>query len=72
MGVKECGRKGCTSIMCDNYSNETGYLCSSCFSELEDTEPRCVADVTKFMNTPKPNELDKDFSLKKLFGQHNN
>lgn len=34
MGVLECNRRDCDNIMCDYVSDEYGYLCSECRSEL--------------------------------------
>ena len=34
MGVMECSRRGCTSVMCDRYNQDHGYICSDCFEEL--------------------------------------
>jgi len=36
MGVMACFRNGCNNIMCDRYSDEFGYICNDCFSELID------------------------------------
>jgi hypothetical protein len=34
MGVLNCDRVGCDSIMCDRISHTFGYLCYKCFEEL--------------------------------------
>lgn len=34
MGVRQCNRRGCQSIMCDHYSNKYGYICVECRNEL--------------------------------------
>ena len=68
MGVKSCNRAGCENIMCDSYSEVTGYICNECKHELEDSEPTCVEDVIAFMSTMKPlGEEGTEFSLEKLF-----
>lgn len=54
MGVLECNRAGCDSIMCDNYNSHHGYLCNSCKTELKDNP--MMIDI--FMKTPK---LEKGF-----------
>ena len=60
MGVMACNREGCRTIMCDRYSQEFGYICHDCFSELIDIlisqvnsnkNPRDV--IQKFMNLEK-------------------
>lgn len=72
MGVKECSRKGCTHVMCDNYSAVTGYICYSCKAELEELEPSSVKEVELFMQTEKSQYDDEDgFNLAKMFGEDN-
>lgn len=60
MGVMRCSREGCKNIMCDRYSQEFGYICNDCFSELVDIlisqansnmNPRDV--IQKFMDLEK-------------------
>lgn len=36
MGVLQCSRKNCDSILCSRYSSEYGYICEECFSKLVD------------------------------------
>ena len=69
MGVKECSRKGCENIMCDEYSEVTGYICYECKSELEASNPNCIKDVETFMEYTKEDRYeDADgFRLDLLF-----
>ncbi len=71
MGVMECNRKGCEHIMCDNYSEVTGYICYDCKRELEDSNPSSISDVEKFMQTTKENKYEDEdgFSLSQMFGE---
>jgi hypothetical protein len=39
MGVKSCGRKGCSNIMCDLYIPWLGYICNDCKREFEQRFP---------------------------------
>lgn len=60
MGVLACDRMGCENIMCDKYSNEFGYICHMCFSELVETHPTSHYDVMGFMGTPKQHGFFND------------
>ena len=50
MGVLECDRYGCGSIMCDYYSHNHGYICHECFSELK---TKVSVNIAEFMESPK-------------------
>jgi len=70
MGIMECSRKGCENIMCADYSEETGYICYECKSELEESNPTSVQDVKYFMKTNKKKyQINEKFSLAKMFGE---
>lgn len=71
MGVKECNRKGCEHIMCDEYSEVTGYICYECKQELEGSNPTSIREVELFMETDKPSRYENEngFSLAKMFGE---
>ena len=49
MGVMECVRLDCITILCTRYSYEYGYICDGCFADLvmsgEDT------DIEGFLNS---------------------
>ena len=47
MGVMNCARRGCGSILCDRSSHDFGYLCNDCFDELVKSGP--TTDIAKFM-----------------------
>ena len=51
MSVCECGRVGCTIILCVRYSSKYGYICSECFAELSAAKPK--AGIKSFMESPK-------------------
>jgi hypothetical protein len=59
MGVMECDRIGCDSIMCHKISDCHGYICHECFEELKDfmiTEIKrsgVIPSITTFMNRDK-------------------
>ena len=73
MGVMSCCRNSCEEIMCHTYSSITGYICSDCKHELEQTNPQSIKDVEKFMDSPKSDNSYYDdngeFSLSKMFGE---
>ena len=72
MGVMECSRRGCDNIMCHDYSEETGYICWECKSELESSNPANVNEVELFMDSEKENSKYNDedgFSLERMFGE---
>jgi hypothetical protein len=48
MSVLACDREGCENIMCDRLSDEYGYICYICYSELIATSPK---PIKEFMNT---------------------
>ncbi len=50
MSVLACSRKGCESIMCDNYSHRYGCLCCSCKQELKD---KGDMSIEEFMDSEK-------------------
>jgi len=35
MGVLSCSRPGCTSIMCNTYHPDHGYICNECQEEFK-------------------------------------
>jgi hypothetical protein len=51
MGVMQCSRNGCQSILCDRYSSEFGYICEDCVMELENMAPN--SDIAAFMASRK-------------------
>ena len=71
MGILACNRIGCNNIMCDDYSELTGYICWECKIELEESNPTGIKDVEKFMSTTKEEKYEDEdgFSLSKLFGE---
>lgn len=50
MGVLACDRQGCTSVMCDYYSESFGYICYTCLSELKNLNGGTT--IFQFMNSP--------------------
>ena len=65
MGVMRCDRKKCESIMCDRYSEEYGYICDECFSELENDESGI--SIKDFMETAKVDRLEKEKKYDEIF-----
>jgi len=64
MGVMECRRPGCDTILCQRYSEEFGYICDDCFNEMKDKK----MPVRLFMSSYKGAgwgacDYDKEFSL---------
>ncbi|WP_273209000.1 hypothetical protein [Marinobacter subterrani] len=51
MGIKACDRNGCDRIMCDNYSDQFGYLCFECMTELQSKAGNIT--IGDFMASPK-------------------
>ena len=63
MGVMNCSRPGCESILCETNVNGIGYVCGSCKSEFHDSMgnkkiPRSEMknEFKKFMTTEKRDE----------------
>ena len=55
----ECSRKECDSILCQSYSQQYGYCCYECLSEMKEaqlTDPEF--SIIKFMNTAKVVTVD--------------
>lgn len=71
MGVMQCDRLKCESILCDRYSSDFGYICSDCFDELVQLGEVRVERVEAFMNSPKrvyrPEPVDVYGILNKIF-----
>lgn len=51
MGIKACDRNGCERIMSDHYSEEFGYLCFECMTELQSKAGEIT--IGDFMASPK-------------------
>lgn len=68
MGVMSCNRKGCDNVMCSDYVEDVGYICSDCLEELEFIKPISKEEVIKFMDTYKDNMNSETKSkMSKLF-----
>lgn len=65
MGVKECKRRGCENIMCDDYIEEIGYICYECKTELKQSSPKSKEEVVTFMFTRK--NTNETFDLEQMF-----
>lgn len=61
MGVKQCSRAECGSVMCDRYSEHFGYICQECFQEL--VELGVAADIKAFMSSEKARSRRDDKEL---------
>lgn len=53
MSVLPCDRQGCENIMCDHYSDEFGYICRECLSELYNLQPTTKNSIYYFMDSHK-------------------
>ena len=60
MGVLECDRMDCESIMCSRYSDTYGYLCGKCFDEL--VKLGVKTDIDEFLLTPPKIKIDESDS----------
>ena len=60
MSVLACGRSGCGSVMCDDYSNIHGYICPDCKDELKIVFPDI--SVSSFMETEPGTFINHDFA----------
>lgn len=68
MGIMQCSRNGCDTIMCHRYSDQYGYICIECFNELKllASTVSCV-NVEMFMTSEKPHRyIKKDENLEWL------
>lgn len=61
MGVKNCNRTGCDSILCDRHSTEYGYICPECFNDL--VNKGVESSISVFMAVVKPPRQDEDREL---------
>ncbi len=59
MGVRECNRAYCESTLCDDFSDEYGFLCSYCLVELCEIG---ITDIRRFMITPAGGANDGNWS----------
>jgi hypothetical protein len=72
MGIMECSKKDCENILCSRYSEEFGYLCSSCFSELSDeinkNPSHSLMEIQMWLDKPKRKDwMTPMVNLEKLF-----
>jgi hypothetical protein len=65
MGVMPCSKEGCTTILCDRYSTEFGYICNDCYEELKQflackysSTQNLENLVTTFLETPQRAQYD--------------
>ena len=49
MSVLACSRSYCPNIMCDMYHPKYGYICDTCLTELQATQPDSLRE---FLETP--------------------
>ena len=49
MSVLRCDRYGCENILCNRLSNQFGYLCNDCFTELVES----AQNIENFMESKK-------------------
>lgn len=70
MGAKECSKRGCENIMCDDYIENIGYICHECKTELKNINPKSEEEVVNFMHTKK--EINETFDLEKMFRKEKN
>lgn len=59
MGVMQCGRSGCTNILCELLVEDIDYICKSCAEEFISKQPvermehnDLTAEFKKFLQTP--------------------
>lgn len=67
MGVKECNRMQCESIMCDAYSSEFGYICPNCLEEMKEAQKTKGFKIKEFMSTPAARLDDEQVDLDSIF-----
>jgi len=80
MGVMPCHRHGCTSILCDTYIPEIGYVCSECQREFKNflitkqsnsfTEGEILTHLKEFVQTEKNYYSDKQISVNDFFQKY--
>ncbi len=65
MGVLECSRSGCDSIMCDIYISSIGYICLDCktefknYLESEQLYPEDESQIMEILDTFMHSRKDK-------------
>jgi hypothetical protein len=83
MGVMECRKHDCESILCDTYIDEIGYVCSDCQKEFkqyltrlnhgidEMSEQNFKTQLYYFMTLPKGSFSEKEMkSVDDFFAEH--
>lgn len=82
MGVLPCSRKGCSSIMCDTYVPDVGYICNECQEEFKNfinsieensslTEGKIKKYLKEFMSTEKGEfEGGEEMGVDDFFSKH--
>lgn len=71
MGVMQCNRNGCNTVLCNLLSDTHGYICTNCYNELMDGAER---NVKTFMNSLKDDYKFNDYDswvvfLNKVFNK---
>jgi hypothetical protein len=60
--VLDCSRNGCDGILCGRYSEEYGYICLSCYTELDQRIKKSIKftekDLNDFMDSEKVYTID--------------
>lgn len=52
MGVRQCSRKDCETVLCDHYNHDHGYICCDCLNELRNcVDIQGTVNVFEFMRT---------------------
>lgn len=67
MGVMQCGRSGCTNILCELLIEDIDYICESCADEFVSKHPPnelrehrdLIAEFKEFLQTPHTQSYSK-------------
>jgi len=63
--VLSCFRRNCPNIMCNRYSDKYGYICASCFEELE--QAPIDINIVDFMDSEPGTFLQECRDYNKIF-----
>lgn len=77
MGVLQCARRDCETIMCETYVEEIGYICYECIEELKsqirnkklllNSDKEIINELKNFVNISKKGEADIEQKVKTFF-----
>ncbi len=61
MGLMQCDRPGCDTVMCLRHSDEFGYICDKCFDEMKERKSPIRIFMKSYKGTFGSRDYDNEF-----------